>query len=257
MRRYAREMAEALGPNCMVIEYGSGEGVKIRLLLEHLQSPAAYVPVDIAGDHLQDIAEQLNQDYPHLEVAPVTADFTAPFALPSVEHSTQRRAIYFPGSTLGNFTNDAATKLLASMRALAGPYGALLLGVDLVKPSHILNAAYNDQQGVTEAFNKNLLARINRELDGDFDLDQFAHEARFNPRTSRMEIYLRSLREQQVAIGDQVFRFRDQERIHTEYSHKYSINTFDQLAEPAGWRLKTSWTDANNYFAIMLLEATA
>lgn len=259
MREHAEDMAARVGPRALVIELGSGSSVKTRLLLDHLEHPAAYVPVDISADHLEQAARSIAVDYSELEVVPVAADFTRGFEVPAVAGPVGRRVVYFPGSTIGNFTPDHAGELLAAVAGLVAPRGderpgALLLGFDLVKPAAILERAYDDPEGVTAEFNLNLLARINRELDGDFELEHFEHLAVWAPEPARMEIYIRSLRDQIVHAAGSQFRFAAGERILTEYSHKYTPASITALAEAAGFRAAKIWTDPKQLFAVGLFQ---
>lgn len=253
MRRDADAMAEALGPRCLLIEYGSGSGVKTRLLLDALRAPAAYVPIDIAGEHLRAAAEELFARYPDLDVLPVCADFTQAFEVPEPRRPARRRAVYFPGSTIGNFGPAGAARLLRGIAALCGPGGGLLIGVDLKKDPAALLRAYSDESGVTRAFNLNLLARINRELDADFDLDQFQHHAFYNAQEGRMESHLVSLRDQTVAVAGRAIRFRQGETIHTENSYKYDLDQFRALAASSGLVRRQVWTDPERLFSVQHL----
>jgi dimethylhistidine N-methyltransferase len=253
MRRAAGEMAARCGPRCLLAELGAGSLVKVRLLLDRLERPAAYVPVDVSGEHLRAAAAELAADYPGLDVIPVVADFTQPFALPTVPAA--RRVAYFPGSTLGNFDPHEADALLRRVARLVGPGGGLLLGVDLRKDEAVLEAAYNDRAGVTAAFNLNVLARINRELGGDFDLSAFRHRAFYNRELSRIEMHLVSLREQRVRVGGRAFRFRAGETIHTENSHKYDPAELAARATRCGLRAVEWWTDERGYFAVAYFTA--
>jgi dimethylhistidine N-methyltransferase len=253
MRRDADAMAEALGPRCLLIEYGSGSGVKTRLLLDALRAPAAYVPIDIAGEHLRAAAEELFARYPDLDVLPVRADFTHALEVPEPRRPVRRRAVYFPGSTIGNFGPAGATRLLRGIAALCGPGGGLLIGVDLKKDPAALLRAYSDAQGVTRAFNLNLLARLNRELDADFDLDQFQHHAFYNAAAGRMESYLVSLREQTVTVAGRAIPFRQGETIHTENSYKYDLDQFRAMAASVGLAQRQVWTDEGERFSVQHL----
>jgi L-histidine N-alpha-methyltransferase len=254
MRRHAAEMAGLLGARRVVVELGSGSGWKTRLLLRHLPRPAAYVPVDVSSECLMRFAAELRGEFPDVEVAPVAADFTRHFEVPDAPFPDDRRAVYFPGSTIGNFETDEARRLLARMAELCGPDGALLIGIDLVKALDVLEAAYNDRQGVTAAFNLNLLQRINRELGADFDLSSFRHRAFYDEALGRIEMHLVSTRPQTVRVGGRAFRFEAGETIHTENSHKYAVAGFASLAGAAGWRLGRTWTDADALFAVQLYQ---
>lgn len=251
MRRHAGEIAAQIGPGVMLIEYGSGSSVKTRLLLDRLQEPAAYVPVDISRDHLQASANRLSAHYPRLEVLPVCADFTQAFDLPEPKRVPTHNAVYFPGSTIGNFQPAAAEAMLRRIVNLTGCGGGLVIGVDLQKDAQTLEAAYDDRAGITAEFNLNLLHRINRELGGDFDVDQFTHQARYNRAEGRIEIALISQCDQTARIGPETFDFHDGEAIHTEYSHKYTIAGFAELAARAGLTLRRAWTDDKDRFAVL------
>ena len=251
MHKHAVAMAGCCGPRCLLIELGAGSLVKVRLLLDRLDRPAGFVPVDVSGDHLADAARQLALDYPELPIAPVVADFTGDFPLPALPSA--RRVVYFPGSTLGNFEPADADALLRRTAALVGPGGGLLLGVDLRKDVAVLECAYDDAAGVTAAFNLNLLTRMNRELDADFDPDGFEHRAFYNPARSRVEMHLRSRVAQRVSVGGVAFDFRAGETIHTENSHKYDVRELTARALACGWRVEAVWTDPRDYFAVLSL----
>ena len=251
----APEIADLIGPHATLVEFGSGAGVKIRLLLASLDNPLCYVPVDISREHLVSAAADLAKDFPHLRVAPVCADYTKPFAVPMLPGLPARTLCgFFPGSTIGNFTPTEAAAFLTRARRLLGPGGLMLVGVDLVKADAILHAAYNDAAGVTAAFNMNLLVRINRELGGDFDLDRFAHEARWNARLGRIEMHLVSLAAQSVTISGRRFDFSQGETIHTENSYKYSVPQFQAMAKEAGYLPAAVWTDSAALFSVHLLR---
>lgn len=247
------EIAGALGSHLLLVEPGSGSSQKTRLLLEALHKPIAYVPVDISRNHLVNAADELNRRYPKLEVLPVCADFSQPFELPRPECAIDRVAIYFPGSTIGNFEPGAAIRLLKQLRLLAGEDSALLIGVDLRKDHRTLEAAYNDQAGVTAEFNLNILRRINQEMEADFDLSRFRHQAVFNDTESRIEMHLVSGASQIVHVGAERFSFREGEHIVTEYSYKYTLNSFAALASKAGYTVEQVWTDDRRWFSVQYL----
>ena len=253
LRRHAGAIADCCGPQCLLIELGAGSLKKVRLLLDRLDRPAGYVPVDVSGDHLRSAAAVLADDYPDLDVRPVDADFSGAFALPEVPAG--RRVVFFPGSTIGNFEPPEAEALLHRVGQLVGPGGGLLLGVDLRKPVDVLELAYNDPAGITAAFNRNLLVRINRELGADFDQAAFRHHAFFNREQSRIEMHLVSERRQTVRVGPTLFNFRPDESIHTENSYKYDLGELAARAHRCGLRLDEEWTDAQNYFAVLCLTA--
>jgi len=251
----AGDIATVIGPGAALIEFGAGAARKVRLLLDALARPAAFLPIDISGEHLREAAAALAQDYPTLAVLPVAADYTQPFLLPRLPAGA-RRIGFFPGSTIGNFTPAEARQFLRST-ALLLKGGGLLVGVDLVKDPAILHAAYNDAAGVTAAFNLNLLARANRELGTDFDLAGFRHYAFFNPQASRVEMHLVSVRAQRVRFGVQQFDFAEGESIHTENSCKYTVASFQALAGAAGFRPAAVWCDPDRLFSLHWLEAPA
>lgn len=254
MRLHAKEMAAVLGPRCLLVEYGSGSSTKTRLLLDQLHTPVGYAPVDISREHLLSTAVGLAAGYPGLEILPVCADFTVPFEVPASRIRPECVTVYFPGSTIGNFLPEAATRLLRSARAEVGRGGILLIGVDLVKETRLLEQAYDDASGVTAAFNKNLLLRLNEELGADFDLDRFAHRAHWNAIDARIEMHLVSERDQQVHLGGQVIEFLAGETICTEHSHKYTLESFAELATAAGFDVEQIWTDPKGWFSVQALR---
>jgi len=247
------EIAALLPKAVALVEFGSGSTAKLRCLLRHLPELSAYVPVDVSGDFLAAQAQTLRADFPNLAVEPVVADFTRPFALPDTVGMAPR-AGFFPGSTVGNFEPAEAATLLDRFGEILGPDSLLVLGVDLVKDTPRLEAAYDDAAGVTAAFNMNLLKRINHELGGDFDLEAFRHRAVFNADASRIEMHLVSCKDQSVRIGGDSFPFREGETIHTESSYKYTLDSFRALAATAGWRSETVWTDADALFSVHILR---
>ncbi|MBO9513402.1 MAG: L-histidine N(alpha)-methyltransferase [Variovorax sp.] len=250
----APEIAAQIGPQAEIVEFGAGSLTKVRLLLDALEAPRRYVPIDISGEHLAAAAERLRADYPRLSVQPMVADYTMPLVLPSREKGGGQRVGFFPGSTLGNFTPEEALAFLQlACRLLRG--GGLLVGVDLVKDPALLHAAYNDAQGVTAAFNLNLLQRANRELDTDFDLDGFTHAAFYNAPRRRIEMHLVSRTDQTVTLDGQRFRFEEGETIHTENSHKFTIEGLRALAVRAGFRPAAVWTDPERLFSVHWLQA--
>jgi dimethylhistidine N-methyltransferase len=250
----AGEIAAQIGPRAEIVEFGAGSLVKVRLLLDALQSPQRYLPIDISGEHLEAAADALRADYPGLAVQPIVADYTRPFALPPKLEGAGRRVGFFPGSTLGNFDPDEALAFLQqAARLLRG--GGLLLGVDLVKRPEVLHAAYNDAQGVTAAFNLNLLARANAELGTDFDLDGFDHAAFYNAPLRRIEMHLVSRRAQAVTLHGQRHTIEEGEAIHTESSHKFTIEGLRALAVRAGFGIGPVWTDPDRLFSVHWLPA--
>lgn len=253
MERHAAEMAGLVGPRCLLIEYGSGSSLKTRRLLDRLREPAGYVPIDVSGEYLGHSARALGEEYPDVEVLPLCADFTRPLGLPACRKGAARRVVYFPGSTLGNFTPEAALALLQQTAILCGGDGALLLGIDLQKDPRVIEAAYNDRQGITAAFNRNILVRINRELGADFDIEQFAHRAFYNAAQGRIEMHLVSRRDQVVRVGGVTFFFAAGESIHTENSYKYSLSALADLARASGFASQRVWTDERQYFSVAYL----
>lgn len=252
LEQHAPEIAQLIGYDKLLVELGSGSSSKVRILLEALK-PAIYMPVDISREHLIQSASALAQRFTQLEIHAVCADYTSPFALP--ESADGRiRAAFFPGSSIGNFEPNEARRFLRTIGGSVGAGGRLLIGVDLIKDESILNAAYNDAQGVTADFNTNLLRRINRELDADFDLGGFRHHAYYNRAESRIEMHLVSLADQRVNLTGTGFVFLEGESIHTESSYKYSIDGFHALAGDAGFAVDGVWTDANDYFSVHCLR---
>lgn len=249
---HAGEVARLTGPGCFLMEPGSGNCEKVRLLLDALQ-PAAYMPMDISREHLQDAAHAVAHDFPWLDVRAVCTDITHSVDLPFIPPDAQR-VVFYPGSSIGNFEPHEAEVFLRDLAGIARPGGGLLIGVDLKKDTAVLNAAYNDASGVTAAFNLNLLARVNRELNGDFNIDAFAHHAFYNEDIGRVEMHLISKRQQTVRIDGQRFEFEQGENIHTENSYKYTIESFQALAARAGFRECRVWTDSAKLFSLHLLR---
>ncbi len=246
------DIVEVLGKDCLLIEPGSGDSYKVRLLLDALR-PIAYLPIDISKRYLQDEAQKLAAEFTWLNVHAVCADFTGKLELPYHVESTNKVA-FFPGSTIGNFLPEQAVAVLDEIRMMVGADGGLLIGVDLQKNAVILNAAYNDKTGFTEQFNKNLLHRINRELAADFKPEQFKHLAFFNEEKKRIEMHLVSQQQQLVHIDEYVFPFKKDQSIITEYSHKYTVEHFDKLAKKAGFQRVKTWTDENQLFSVHYLR---
>ncbi len=253
MRASAADMAASIGPDCLLVEYGSGSSTKTPLLLDHLDRPAAYVPIDISREILRDSASQLAARYPRLEILPVCADYTAPFSLPTPRKAAARRVAYYPGSTLGNFVPEDAKRFLRRIGDVCGPQGGLLLGVDLKKDPLMLHRAYNDALGITAAFNVNILTRLNREFGANFAVDRFRHYAFFNPVFARVEMHLVSLAPQQVRVAGVDIKFDRGESIWTEASYKYNQTEFAALVGAAGWHVEQTWTDDRNLFSVQYL----
>ena len=249
-------VADLVGPKPLILEFGSGASVKVRALLDALDAPAGYVAVDISEAALSAALASLSRDYPDLPAQAVHADYTKPFSIPpgAADHAGAVLG-FFPGSTIGNFTRAEALSFLSAARTDVGDKGWMLLGVDLLKDTAVLEAAYDDAAGVTAAFNKNVLERINRELDGDFDVAGFEHRAFFNANDSRIEMHLEAARPQTATIGGQSFTFATGERIHTENSHKYPPRQIKAMARAAGFSLNKIFLDDQAYFGVFLLRA--
>lgn len=255
LQTHAREIAELAGPECLLLELGSGASRKVRLLLDALQ-PSAYMAIDISKEFLLRSTEKLAADYPWLEVHAACADFSQTLGL-SYCPTEFKKLTFFPGSSVGNFEPEEAKNFLARLARSLQPNGCLLIGVDLKKDPQVLHAAYNDAQGVTAAFNLNLLRRIQRELDTDLNPDNFHHRAFYNGNEGRVEMHLISRYEQQVRIEDQLFSFQAGETIHTENSYKYTIDEFSTLASRAGFRTVRVWTDDKRLFGVYYLSVIA
>ncbi len=256
MRTYVDAMADAIGPQAQVVDYGSGSSRKIRILLDHLDAPAAYVPVDISREHLLEAAEALAAEYPNLPVQPLCADYTTDFPLPDPPRPAARTVGYYPGSTIGNFQPEDARAFLSRIADTVGPDGGLLIGVDLKKDVDLMEAAYNDAAGVTAAFNKNLLRRMNRELDATFDLDRFEHVSVWNEEEGCIESFLRSREAQTVSVVGQSISFEAGEQIHTEYSYKYTLDGFAALVGEVGFSVEEVWTDDRSFFSVQYCSVT-
>jgi dimethylhistidine N-methyltransferase len=254
LRARASDIAALAGPECALIEYGSGAGLKIRLLLDALERPVAYVPIDISSEQLGRVAIQLAAEYPSVEVRPVADDYTRPIQLPALPPHA-RRVAFFPGSTIGNFHPAEATAFLSRVRRIVGSTGALVLGVDRRKNADILNAAYDDKLGVTAEFNLNMLRRINRELGGTFDISRFRHRAFFNDAASRVEMHLESLDRHCVEVAGTRVAFEKGETIWTESSYKYNEEQLAAVVGAAGFRVEKLWTDSADNFWVAFLAA--
>lgn len=254
MQRYAHEMAGAMGRRTCLIELGSGNSSKTRMLLRESHELSRYMPLDISADFLSTAAEQLQREFPQIPVQPHVADFTTDMQLPPLEGCAERRVFYFPGSTVGNLMPHQAIELFTRMTCAAPGRCGLLIGIDLEKDPRIIEAAYNDARGVTAAFSKNLLARINRELGGNFDLSAFEHVAKYNSIANRVDIGLGSLQTQTVTVAGHSFLFERGEVIHTETSYKYRIGDFACMASVSRFHLLKAWTDPREYFAVLYLE---
>lgn len=247
------EIASQVGSETLLVEYGSGSSLKTRILLKHLDRLAGYVPIDISKEHLYQSAEQLSADFPDIPIHPLHADYSAPVHLPVNREDYKRTVFFFPGSTIGNFDPDEALAFLQRVSLAAGRGGGLLIGVDLQKDPAVLEAAYNDREGVTAAFNINVLERINTELKADFNVDAFKHTAFYNEGAGRIEMHLVSQRDQFVHVGEHAFSFKEGETIHTENSHKYTLPQFAALAKRADFKVSRLWTDKRCFFSIHYL----
>jgi dimethylhistidine N-methyltransferase len=249
-------MAALCGERIVLLEYGAGAAIKSEILVDALREPRMYAPIDIAADFLSQTVERFRDRFPELPTRPIVTDFTADFDIPA-DVPARPRAAFFPGSTLGNLLPSDAVALLRRMRDHVGNSGKGIIGVDLRKDIQTLIAAYDDKLGVTADFNLNLLFRINRELDGDFALEAFAHEARWNERQSAIEMHIVSLRPQVVSIAGRIFSFVEGETIHTETCRKFDVAGFAHAAQRSGWRVDKIWSDPAELFAAFGLTAGA
>jgi len=256
LRRHAEEMAALCGERVVLLEYGAGAAIKSEILIDALRAPRMYAPIDIAADFLAETVERFRDRFPDLTTRPIITDFTADFDIPA-DVPARPRTAFFPGSTLGNLLPSDACALLRRMREHVGSSGKAIVGVDLRKDIQTLIAAYDDRRGVTAEFNLNLLVRINRELDGDFALDAFAHEARWNERESAIEMHIVSLKPQAVSVAGRSFVFAEGETIHTETCRKFDVAGFAHSAQRSGWRVGRLWSDPDELFAVFGLSAEA
>jgi len=254
LNAHVSELNAIIPQGTALVEFGSGACIKIQILLDNVPGIAAYLPVDISGDFLKGEAERISAAYPRLSVHPVTADFTKPFELPA-EFATTPKTGFFPGSTIGNFEPHDAVAFMRHAAKTIGHGGVLVMGVDLVKDPSVLNAAYNDAAGLTDKFNLNLLRRVNRELEGNFDLQAFEHHAVYNRERRRIEMHLASKKRQKVTVAGRMFTFRAGESIHTENSYKYTQGSFAALARGCGWAPEIAWTDPAELFAVNVLRS--
>jgi L-histidine Nalpha-methyltransferase len=256
LREHAADIAKLIPQSAALVEFGSGSSKKARILLRAAPKLAAYVPVDICGEMIEQEAIELRADFPQLKVLPVTADICKQFELPEEARQAPARIGFFPGSTIGNFEPHEASAFLRNAATILGAGSKLIIGVDLIKPIEVLNAAYNDAAGITAKFNLNLLTRINRELRGTFRLNMFEHHAFYNRERHRIEMHLASLKRQKVKVAGETIDFRAGETIHTENSYKYSSESLAALARGVGWLPAGSWTDADKYFSIQAFTFT-
>lgn len=255
IKDHAQEMASLIGNDALLIEPGSGACKKVRYILKNLRRPNGYVPIEISKEILLRSVEEIHDEFSDVKVFPVCADFTQDMDLPlSVDYQTGKKVIFFPGSTIGNFHPDEAVTFLKRFSRIIGPKGGLLIGVDLKKDKSILCRAYDDSQGVTAAFNLNLLERLNREVDASFNIGNFRHKAIYNEELGRIEMHIQSLIAQLVRVNQTVFRFREGETIHTECSYKYSVSEFCELAARARLVIKKHWMDPEKLFCVYYFE---
>jgi dimethylhistidine N-methyltransferase len=251
------EIASQLGPNIELIGLGTGAGTKTRILIEALENPAVYIPVDISEKQLRESTALFRKIFPALEILPACADYLQPVVLPSPRRKATRNVVYFPGSTIGNFEPGEAVEFLRRIANVCRGGGGLLIGVDLKKDRQVLEAAYNDRAGVTAQFNLNLLRRLNRELGADFDLDQWRHRAIYNFNAGRIEMHLISEVDQFVHVDEHKFHFRRGEKIITEFSYKYAPEEFAALAGKAGFEFVRMWTDDSRLFGVFYFVTAA
>ena len=250
LSRHHAEIASQIGPDVELIGLGTGAGTKTRILIKALEKPAAYIPVDISEKQLRKSTASFQKIFPKLEILPVCADYLQPVVLPSPRHKPARNVVYFPGSTIGNFEPNEALEFLRRIANVSGRGGGLLIGVDLQKDQNVIEAAYNDKDGVTAQFNLNLLAHINRETGANFDVSRWRHRAIYNSKAGRIEMYLIGATDQTVRIQDQQFHFRAGEKILTEHSYKHTPEGFIALAGQAGFDFAKFWTDDARLFGV-------
>ncbi len=253
MKDNVEEISSELGDNILLVELGSGSSIKTRLLLEHLTNIAAYIPIDISSEHLLRTAENLRSDFPKINIYPLDADYNKHFQLPEISEVFNRIVVYFPGSTIGNFTPKQAKNFISRIAGILSRNGALLIGVDLKKDKKILESAYNDDKGVTAEFNLNILERLNNEIDSNFNVNNFAHLAYYNENAGRIEMHLKCLEKQNVRIDGVRMTFDKGDDILTEYSYKYTLKEFEELVSD-NFIVKKVWVDENNLFSLQYLE---
>ena len=249
---HIEEIAEAVGEQSVIVELGSGNSTKTRLLLDHMSDISAYVPVEISEEYLMKTVRSLKDEYPDLSIKPVCADYTKPFRIPPIAKTFEYYVIFYPGSTIGNFRPERAQQFLKTISRLLVPGGGMLIGVDLKKGRDTLEAAYNDAKGVTAQFNLNMLLRLNRELNADFQIDNFEHLAFYNEEKGRIEMHLKSNTRQEVHLNGEAIHFEEGETIHTENSYKYSLNEFRALVND-WFKVERVWTDADDLFSMQYL----
>lgn len=259
MQQYIGEMAAQIGPDALLVEYGSGSSLKTRLLFNHLPQLAGYVPIDISKEHLMQAAAAITSDYPHIEVLPVCADYTQPFDLPQVNRAVARRVAYYPGSTIGHLRPDEAVTFLEQIRTACGPDSALLIGVDLKKDPQILTRAYNDNHpnvNVKSSFCLNTLHHMRRRFSTDLQPDNFRYQGFYNETLGRIELHIISCQDQVLKINDESISFHENESILIGYSYKYTLAEFESLASKAGWSVKQVWVDKQQLVSVQYLTAT-
>jgi len=249
---HIEEIAEAVGEQSVIVELGSGNSTKTRLLLDHMSDISAYVPVEISEEYLMKTVRSLKDEYPDLSIKPVCADYTKPFRIPPIAKTFEYYVIFYPGSTIGNFRPERAQQFLKTISRLLVPGGGMLIGVDLKKGRDTLEAAYNDAKGVTAQFNLNMLLRLNRELNADFRIDNFEHLAFYNEEKGRIEMHLKSKTGQEVHLNGEAIHFEEGETIHTENSYKYSLDEFRALVND-WFKVERVWTDADDLFSMQYL----
>lgn len=252
LQQHIDEITACIGDNSVLVELGSGSSQKTRLLLDHMPKLSGYVPVDISEEYLQKVVANLRSEYPELSIKPVCADYTKPFETPDLDRPFEYYVIFYPGSTIGNFRPERAREFLGTIAGLLVPGGGLLIGVDLKKEVGILEDAYNDNQGITAAFNKNMLVRLNRELGSDFEIENFRHEATYNRDLGRIEMHLYSEKDQQVHLNGKTIQLQEGESIHTENSYKYTLEEFEALVDD-WFEVEKVWTDQDQLFSIQYL----
>ena len=255
MQKYIDEMVALIGENTLFIEYGSGSSLKTRLLLDHLPHLAGYVPIDISKEYLMQAAMKIAEEYPHLELLPVCADYEQPFSLPSPTKPVMRRVAYYPGSTIGQSHPHKAIKFLEQVREMCSPNGGLLIGVDLKKETEILNRAYNDSEGAIHASGLNVLSHVNRRFKANFDLNRFEWQGYYNESLGRVEFRLVSRQEQTVDLNGEPVFFKAGKKILFACSYKYSLDEFAELAAKGGWNVEQVWTDDNQLFSVQFLTS--
>jgi len=252
MKEFSNEIAKIIGDNCLIIEFGCGNSTKINLLLNHLQNPAAYVPIDISKNALKNFVDNLKNDYPKLNIIPLCVDYTKEFAIPF--NNETKKIVYYPGSNIGNFNIVETYNILKIIHNLCGKHNGLLIGIDLKKDKATLENAYNDKKGATAEFNLNILNHINNKLNTDFNLNNFEHKAIYNEKESQIEMRLYSKCDQELKIGNETILFNKNESILTEISRKYNIDEFKALAKDF-FDVEKVWTDKDNKFAVLFLRA--